>query len=96
MEKIDVEKEFKKYDGDFVKLPSTFRILGFNSIAYKDKTGKAANATVLVVKREDNVEVQLFSDQLRKEGDALFISEAHLQKQIARQEAYQARGARQK
>lgn len=89
MEKIDASK-FPKYDGDFIKLPSTFRILGIKNISYLDKKGKPTNTSIMVVKREDGVELQLFSDQLRIEGETLFVSDAHLQAQIARQEAYQA------
>jgi len=97
MEKINLEKEFKAYDGDWVKLPSTFRCLGFKQLAFKNKAGEAVLSPVLVVKREDGVEFMLFADQLRKEGDALFVSEAHLQAQIKRQEEYAARqGARPK
>lgn len=95
MEKIDITT-FPKYEGDFIKLPSTFRVLGFKSIAYKDKKNNPITAAVLVCKREDGEEITLFSDQLRKEGDALLVSEAHLKQQVARQEAYRAQGARPK
>jgi hypothetical protein len=95
MEKINVEQEFKKYDGDFIPLPSTFRILGFKSLAYK-KNGTEKIATVVIAKREDGEEITLFADQLRKEGDVLLVSSAHLQAQIARQEAYKATKGRPK
>jgi len=95
MEKIDITT-FPKYEGDFIKLPSTFRILGFSQIACKGKNGQSNNASVLVCKREDGEEITLFADQLRKEGDALFVSESHLKAQVARQEAYRAQRARPK
>lgn len=91
MEEINAEKMFKKYEGDFIPLPSTFQIVGFKSLVYK-KNGAEKIAIVVIAKREDGEEITLFADQLRKEGDSLLVSNAHLQAQIKRQEAWKAGG----
>lgn len=93
MEKIDLAKEFKAYEGDFIPLPASYSVLGFKNMAWKDKKGQQTLSPVLLVKREDGLEVTLFSDQLRKEGQALLVSASHLKAQMERQEQWTARRA---
>lgn len=90
MEKVDLGKEFKAYEGDFIPLPASYSVLGMKNLAYKDKKGQMTLAPVLLVKREDGLEVTLFADQLRKEGQALFVSAQHLKLQMERQESWNA------
>ena len=96
MEKIDLEKEFKNYEGDFIALPASYKVLGFKNMAWKDKKGQQILSSVLLVQREDGLEITLFSDQLRKEGSALFVSASHLKAQMERQEVWSANRAKPK
>ena len=85
MEKIDVEKKFPQAKGDFIPIPASLKVDGWGEVPTKKGAVK-----VVRFRREDGLNVAFFADQLRQEGEALFISSAHLAKQIKRAEEWAA------
>jgi len=83
MEKIDVTKEFRKAEGDFIPIPGSFTVDGWDTV----QTKKGAAQTVRF-QREDGLSITLFADQLRKEGDKFLVSVAHFNSQLARAEEW--------
>ena len=88
MEKIDVEKKFPQAKGDFIPVPKSFLVDGWEAIP-----GKKGTVKIVRFRREDGLNVSLFADQLRQEGEVLLVSAAHLAKQLERAEQWAA-GAR--
>ena len=85
MEKIDVEKLFQPAKGDFIAVPGSFTVDGWDTIQ-----GKKGPAKIVRLRREDGLNLTLFADQLRVEGEKLLVSGAHFQSQLARAEQWAA------
>lgn len=90
MEKLDVEKAFPQSKGDFIPVPGSFTVEGWDSVVMERGTPKERTAKVVRFLREDGVAVVLFADQLRREGEKLLVSKAHFDKQVARADEWAA------
>lgn len=87
MEKLgDLSKKFPEA-GKYVPLGEAYVVEGWG-IA---NTKKGAVQTLTLVRISDKLQFSVFADQLRMDGDKLFVSEYQLLKQIKRAEDF-ARG----
>ena len=86
MEAVDLSK-MVAYQGDYLPIPEDYAIGGYSSTAPKDAT-KAPQPILIVIRKIDGLEISLFANRLRQEGGKLFVSKAHLIRQVKQAELW--------
>jgi hypothetical protein len=86
MEEVKIEM-FPPYRGDYIQLPESYAIGGWTTTAPKNPN-ITPQRILIVIRKEDGLEISLFSNRLKAEGALLFVSKSHLARQIKQAETW--------